>query len=118
MKPIHVIFIFFLYGVNTSQAQWVCNDIIPDISKNGYDSIDVDMDNDLVPDFRIFVNTGFPIPSMEIVSNHIGVSNAVLTDATGFAQALDLNTPIGATSTTWTTMNSLNVPMSYNAFPA
>jgi hypothetical protein len=118
MKNANIIFLFIVCFVATSHAQWVCHDIVPDSNRNGYDSLDIDMNNDFVPDYRILLNTGFPIPYVLLLGNHVGLSNSVLTDAQGSAAALDLNTTIGPSSTTWTPMNGPNLSMAFNSFPA
>lgn len=92
-------------------SQVVCTDVNPDIVNTGNASLDIDVNNDNTPDFRLTSAQVGTLAFVVVQGSQIGTTNFVLTNGNGDALALPFGTPIGATSTTWTQMNSTNQTM-------
>jgi hypothetical protein len=92
-------------------SQVVCTDINPDITAVGNATTDIDLNNDLTPDFRITSAQSGILSFVVVQGSQIGTSNFILTNGSGGASALPLNATIGSTSTTWTQMSSTNQQM-------
>jgi hypothetical protein len=105
-----LVFCLSLLILQPASAQIICTDVNPDIMSSGNATLDIDLNNDATPDFRITSaqsgTTGFVL----VQGSQIGTGNFVLTDSQG-ATAIPLSTPIGSNSTTWSQMNSTNVIM-------
>src|SRR5258706_11422468 len=96
----------FFLSFNGTNAQIVCTDVNPDITNTGNASLDIDVNNDATQDFRITSAQAGNLSFVVVQGSQIGTNNFVLTNGSGGALALPLNAVIGATSTTWTQMNS------------
>jgi hypothetical protein len=92
-------------------ANIVYTDVVPDSMNINNFTLDIDVNNDGTMDFEI-TGAQAQTSSFDIVqAGQVGTGNFVLSDGTGGASALALNTVIGASSSTWFQMNSTNLIM-------
>jgi hypothetical protein len=111
MKKIYTcIFITSLLALH-SRANIIYTDVSPDVVNTGNTTLDIDVNNDGTMDFEI-TGAAAQTASFDIVqAGQVGTNNFVLSDGTGGASALALNTVIGSASTTWYQMNANNLIM-------
>src|SRR5438477_5425610 len=106
-----ILFILLLIISSKSSGQIVCTDVNPDIINTGNATMDIDLNNDATPDFRITSAQAGNLSFVVVQGSQIGTNNFVLTNGGGNSMCLPLNAVIGSTSTTWTQMNSTNQQM-------
>ena len=120
LKPYKPLVLFLVSSQLSSQI--ICTNVSPNHTLsavsptytgllNGGDSLDIDLNNDLIIDFRILKTVSGFSSNDYAVANHVGINNSILTDNFGNALAINLNTAIGATSLSWQTMNSSNITL-------
>jgi hypothetical protein len=107
-KLLLTLLLFSFYGL---RSQIICTDIIPDQVCTGNNTLNIDMDNDLTPDFRITSAQAGPLGFVVVQGGQIGVNNFVLTNGSGDTQALPLSVPVNSMSMSWTQMSSSNQVM-------
>lgn len=110
-KQILVLILGLVFNISSFRAQFICTDVSPDITNTGNATQDIDLNNDLIPDFRL---TSAQIGTLSFVivqGSQIGTNNFVLSDGGGNALALPSGSVIGSGSSTWTQMSGANLFM-------
>src|SRR5436190_15491576 len=90
-----ILFSLAFFGL---RSQIICTDIIPDQVCTGNNTLNIDMDNDLTPDFRITSAQAGPLGFVVVQGGQIGVNNFVLTNGSGDTQALPMAVPVNSNS--------------------
>ena len=110
LYTLSIALISFILSENVN-ASIVYTDVIPDLTSTGNFTQDIDLDNNVAPDFRMTGAQAGNFSFNIMQAGQIGTNNLVLSDGAGNASALALNTVIGPSSTTWYQMNASNLIM-------
>jgi len=113
MKTLYLCVITLFLCAASVNAKIIYTDVSPDLVTvpSSTATFDVDMDNDMNPDFRF---TCVDVSGLRFIiaqAGQIGLSNAIMIDTTGgnyYAKALSSNSSIGPSSTVWHTMSATN----------